>query len=276
MSPEMPAEPSTDTEHDTLDALLRSQPALWRGRERTSSDEAIATGFRALDDALPAHGWGVGSTTELLIDQEGIGEFSLLLPALAQITNINPNEPQARWAALVQPPHVPYAPALANAGVQLEHLMIIDTRRTECEPSHHPGLQKNSHRNVQRHVQSNMQKNSEKHAHDAILWATEQLLRSGVVALVVAWVQRSSAQQLRRLQIAAEAGRCAALLYRPARVAPQPSPAATRLHVRSAEQPQHGLSLEILKARGSGPRHVHIQAHEFDRPQGTEWPGAPA
>jgi len=75
----------TELNRAALDTLLKTQPALWRGRERYSASASIPTGFAALDSALPAQGWGIGGVTELLVEQQGIGELSLLLPALQQV-----------------------------------------------------------------------------------------------------------------------------------------------------------------------------------------------
>ena len=103
-----------------LDALLKTQSALWRGRDQYNNDASISTGFSALDDALPGNGWSIGCLTELMCVQQGVGELSLLLPALQRITADD------QWAALINPPHIPYAPALANAGIKLDHLLIIN------------------------------------------------------------------------------------------------------------------------------------------------------
>ena len=131
---------------DQLEELLKTQPALWRGRDQHNDYASIPTGYPQLDKVLPSGGWGIGYLTELLLEQHGIGEFSLLLPGLQQVTSEN------QWAALVNPPYLPYAPALANAGINLERLLIINTDN------------------------------------DAdTLWATEQLLRAGIFAAVVSW-----------------------------------------------------------------------------------------
>ena len=115
-----------------LDALLRSQPALWRGRDRYNSHAAIATGYPILDEALPSQGWSIGCLTELLCAQSGIGELSLLLPALRQLTQDD------QWVALVRPPYLPYAPALSNAGIDPHHLLIIDVDTATATPCGRP------------------------------------------------------------------------------------------------------------------------------------------
>jgi len=81
----------------TVEALLK-HPALWKGRQTHEKRETFATGHTALDLALPSGGWPVGALTELMVAHEGVGEFTLLLPALAALTQ------QQQWIALVAPP----------------------------------------------------------------------------------------------------------------------------------------------------------------------------
>lgn len=181
-------------------------PALWRGFERAPARlPGVPTGFAALDALLPGGGWPRGALAELIPERAGIGEFSLLLPALAQLTGTG------RWAALVAPPHIPYAPALAVAGIALERLLVV-----RCAASAAP-------------------------------WAVEQMLRSRAFDLVAAWPASPGDRALRRLQLAAEEGECAAVLYAPPAAAAQASPAALRL--RLAPTPG-GLAVHVLKRRG--------------------------
>ena len=104
-----------------LDALLRHS-GIWRGdRPEMPAQPGIATGHPALDALLPGGGWPRGALAELIVEQEGIGELSLLLPALAELSRAE------RWITLVAPPHIPYAPALAAGGVDLARLLIVRT-----------------------------------------------------------------------------------------------------------------------------------------------------
>ncbi len=212
-----------------LDALLKSQPALWRGRDRYNEDASYPTGFASLDNALPARGWCIGGVTELLASQQGIGEVSLLLPALSRITTTH-----GQWAAFINPPYLPYAPALSNAGIRLDRLLIVDSKD------------------------------------DAnTLWASEQLLRTGLFASVVAWVERSSTQKQRRLQLAAENGKSWATVYRPAGAAREHSPVSARLQLDIVNAQ---LAVTIIKIRGGREQRIIIDPAEFDASQGAEWP----
>lgn len=82
------------------------------------------------------------------------------------------------------------------------------------------------------------------------LWAAEQCLRSGSCAAVLAWPQRSNWRQLRRLQVAADAGQALALALLPASHAAASSPAALRLQLLPGAS---GPRVRILKCRGGLP-----------------------
>lgn len=200
---------------DNLDSLLR-RPGIWRAGERAIAPAGgahVATGFTRLDDALPGGGLPLGALTEILHGHQGIGELRLLMPALARLSH------RGKWIAMVAPPHIPYAPALANHGVDLSRILLI-----------HPQAR-----------------------HDA-LWAVEQALRNGTCGAVLAWPRRIDERSLRRLQLAAaEGGSLGALFRHDGDTAG--SPAAVRLKLSPADT---GLQVEILKCRGGRPRRVTL------------------
>lgn len=102
----------------SLDLVLQ-HPSIWRGDQIAQmGEDALPTGFLELDELLPGGGWPRGALTEILVEREGIGELSLLLPALASLSE------QSGWQAWVAPPHVPYAPALVAAGIKLKRLLV--------------------------------------------------------------------------------------------------------------------------------------------------------
>jgi hypothetical protein len=192
---------------NSLNTLLQ-HPAIWRGDQCAEIVQpGISTGFAELDSLLPGGGWPVGALTEIITDQEGVGELRLALPALSNLSQ------SGRWLTWVAPPHIPYAPALSAAGIRLSRLLIA--RPTDIKD---------------------------------ILWATEQALRSGQCGAVLAWLPAAADRALRRLQLAAEAGQCCGILYRPKKTASLTSPAALRLHVSAS--PDKGI-IRILKRRGS-------------------------
>ena len=217
-----------ETPSPAIDVLLASEPAIWRGRAYREAGEGVASGHAALDAALPARGWSRGSVTELLVGASGIGELSLLLPALRSLTA------GGEWVAFVNPPHLPYAPALANAGLALDRLLVVES------------------------------------GGDAgTLWAAEQLLRAGSLAAVVSWVERSTPARQRRLQLAAESGRALAFVYRPLAASGEHSPVGARLalSLRAGR-----LAVDVVKVRGGRTGAVEIEPAAFDAAQGAEWP----
>jgi cell division inhibitor SulA/protein ImuA len=104
------------------DVLARGD--VWRGDTLASLPEsAIPSGHAELDAELPGGGWPRGNLTEILVDRHGVGEISLLLPALARLSA------DGGWLALVAPPCLPHAPAWSAAGLALERLVIVKAGR---------------------------------------------------------------------------------------------------------------------------------------------------
>ena len=131
-----------------------------------------------------------------------------------------------RYVALISPPYIPFAPALLQHGVQLERLLVIRTDK--------PG---------------------------DTLWAFEQTLRCKSFGAVLAWPAQIKDREVRRLQLAAEAGGSIGFLYRPQTAAREASPAALRLKLQA--RLNGGLDVEILKCRGGRSGiHVHCAVHE--------------
>jgi hypothetical protein len=198
---------------------LLEHPQISRGCSVARSHrQVLGTGFKALDRAL-AGGWPTAGLSELLVDAWGIGEFRLLVPAIRGLTAAS----DGRWAMLVNPPYLPYAPALAGAGIRLSKVLV-----TRCSG------QRDTY------------------------WAMEQALDSGHCAAVVGWSDGADPLCLRRLQLAAEAGGCWAVLFRPGRYRRQRSPATLRVHLQPARD--RGISLEIFKYRCGRPRHLVVHA----------------
>ncbi len=101
-------------------ADLLHNPLVWRGDRLARSDDGVGSGFPALDRELPGAGWPKSALTELLFDEEGIGELRLLMPALKRLA-------QAGEAiVLVSSPHIPYAPAFAGCGIDPGRVTVID------------------------------------------------------------------------------------------------------------------------------------------------------
>ena len=187
-----------------LDSLA-AIPGVWRGVGRKRAD-AESTGDPALDSALLG-GWPIGAMTQIVSGESGLG-FSLMVPLLARMTG------EGRHVALISPPFIPYAPALAERGVALQKLAWIQPKdSTEA------------------------------------LWAAEQALRSGVFGAVALWSRPLRVTTERRLQLATEAGRGVAILVHESGFASH-SVAAVRLMVSSAPG---SLLIDVERCRGSRP-----------------------
>jgi hypothetical protein len=202
----------------SLDLVLQ-HPGIWRGDQLAQmGEDTFPTGFAELDELLPGGGWPRGALTEILLEREGIGELRLLLPALARVSA------KSKWQAWVAPPHVPYAPALSVAGVNLKQLLVVQPQS----------------------------------AADA-WWTAEQALRSGACSAVLAWLNMPDERRMRRLQLGAESGRSWGVLFRSASAAQERSAAALRLRL---EATSNGLAVHIFKRRGgyvSKPVMVSLQ-----------------
>jgi hypothetical protein len=183
------------------------------GQRLSASRPAWSTGRRALDARLPGGGWPTASLIEVLVDAPGLGEVQLFLPALVE--SQRKRDGDSPWVVWISPPHEPFAPALAQQGIELNRLIVIrPPSATEA------------------------------------LWAAEQALNSGVCSVVLLWLKGSDDRWLRRLKLAAEAGGALGVLFRPERHRFEPSPAALRLLLTQGEREPR---LEIIKAQGARP-----------------------
>jgi len=104
-----------------IEKLLDATPRLWKGRRASRAQPALPTGQARLDARLPGGGWPLGAVSEIMAGRSGLGEFSLLLPALADIGR------QGQWVVLVDPPWVPYPASLSGNGLPLARLLLIRT-----------------------------------------------------------------------------------------------------------------------------------------------------
>jgi hypothetical protein len=188
-------------------STLLSHPAIWRGGDCAPEPSALSSSFAALDAALPGHGWPQGALTEILLEREGIGEIRLTLPALARV------QAEGRDVVWIAPPHRPYAPALAVAGLDLARLYVVHCR----DPK------------------------------DA-LWAFDQALRAPECGAAFAWLPTHDERALRRLQVAAREGRTWGVLWR--RPGQRGNAAAAPLRLALAPHADQ-LAVHVLKRRGA-------------------------
>lgn len=104
----------------TIPAPETLHPALWRaGSLARGAGRVLATGYDALNAELPGGGWPLGSMTELLCPQPGIGECRLLRPALSTLCS------GAGRIALVGPPYLPNAVRLVGWDFSPEQIVWV-------------------------------------------------------------------------------------------------------------------------------------------------------
>ncbi len=209
-----------NSDTSSLEKLLEN-PRVWRARSQPVPAEGLSSGYAQLDRLLPGGGWPRQALTEILIEQYGIGELQLLMPALAGLCVEDPGaEPvEPGWIAWVAPPFQPYPPALQKCGINLTRMLIVRPRNDS-----------------------------------EALWSAEQALSSGTCAAVLLWPHRLDDQASRRLQLAAEKGGSWAIAFRPLSARHEPSAAALRLELSADQQ---GTRLAILKSRGGSPAVLH-------------------
>jgi hypothetical protein len=195
-------------------ADILADARVWRLKDASAAPArpVWSTGKSSLDARLPGGGWPTASLIEVLLDDTGLGEVQLFLQALVESQRTSGDVP---WLVWIAPPHEPYAPALAQQGIELTRLLVVrPTTATEA------------------------------------LWAAEQALGSGVCAAVLLWLKGTDDRWLRRLKLAAEAGGALGVLFRPERHRFESSPASLRLLMTQGEHETH---LDLLKVQGGRP-----------------------
>ncbi|MEP6547444.1 MAG: translesion DNA synthesis-associated protein ImuA [Gammaproteobacteria bacterium] len=207
----MPREASTIAD-------ILADARVWKLKDASAAPArpVWSTGKSSLDARLPGGGWPTASLIEVLLDDTGLGEVQLFLPALVESQRgAGRAGTETPWLVWIAPPHEPYAPALAQQGIELGRLLIVrPVSATEA------------------------------------LWAAEQALASGVCTAVFLWLKGTDDRWLRRLKLAAEAGGALGVLFRPERHRFESSPASLRLAVSRGE---HEMRLDILKVQGGRP-----------------------
>ncbi len=198
-----------------LDELL-THPRIWRGCHAPRVIETLSSGHRLLDEVLPGGGWPRTGLIEILAERWGTGELRLIVPLLRHFSHDDGTGGRG-WIAWIRPPYVPYAPALAEAGIDVSRVLLVHARD-----------------------------DSES------LWATEQGLRSAGCEVVLAWADKASGPALRRLQLAAEENGLPVILFRPGSALDAPSPAVLRMYLAAGDEAR----LSVVKSRGGRPANL--------------------
>jgi protein ImuA len=175
-----------------LEPFLKS--ALLRNSEAIPPQRTLPSGFGDLDRVLPGGGWPIGALTEILnSNDEGIGELSLLMPAIAAASH------SGQGVVLVNAPYIPFPAAWLAKGVALENCTFIST--------------------------DNLQ--------EALWSTEQSLLSGACSLVIFWQPQGKAIEYkaLHRLHLAALNGKTPAILFRSRRDSTQASPAALRLLV---------------------------------------------
>ncbi len=147
---------------------LLADHRIWSASQKKQTGvAALSSGYESLDHCLNGGGWPLGTLIECQSEHTGIGELQVFLPAMRNLCNR-----QDKAIFWVDPPHLPYPPAMINAGLVPQQFYRVQS-----------------------------------HEREERLWALEQLLRCPAVGLVMGWSDTLDNTAARRLQLAAEAGK---------------------------------------------------------------------
>lgn len=195
--------------------LENLHPALWRASQLgRGTGDYVDCGYPTLAQELPGGGWPLAGMTEILVPQAGCAELQLLSPALNRLA-------QGK-IVLINTPYRPQILALAALQIDLSQVLWLPCNNSQ----------------------------------DA-LWAAEQIVRNQSCSAVLLWQSISTRQKrapafksdaLRRLHIAAQAGRSLFCVIRPWESQLSPSPAPLRIKLSLQEQ---ALVIDIFKRRGA-------------------------
>jgi protein ImuA len=194
---------------DRAENLLASLPdSVWRANQMgISKSRVTASGYPLLDRELPNGGWPASMLIELLLSQNGIGELRLLAPVLSTLTQAG------KTVILLAPPHIPFAPALTELGLDLKQILVIQADKPMDR-----------------------------------IWAIEQSLKSASFGALLCWLPQARADHLRRLQLAAAGSDGLCFVLRPTAAQTEASPAPLRIVCHPSKS--GGLSINIVKRRG--------------------------
>lgn len=186
---------------------LDNLPNVWRAPEIARDRESVvSTGHAELDKHLPGGGWPLGGLVEILQGKAGRHVWQLLLPALSSHARTEHGP-----VVMVDPPHVPFAPALAAQGLGPERLLRIAAGKPQ-----------------------------------SALWASEQALKCSDVIALLAWLPRCRGAELRRLQLAAAQHGKLLFVFRGLEARNESSPSRLKLAIEDSDS----LQVTVLKRRG--------------------------
>ncbi len=210
-----------------IDHLLHGNPLLWRGCDMAGQGfHGRSTGYANLDDILPGRGWPEKGLIEIASPQWGMGEIQLLLPLMRSVVE------QGKWILWIAPPHCVYAPALAQAGINTDHILVVDSN-TSCKDA---------------------------------LWSMEKALQTENCGLVLAWQNWLPNPVLRRLQLAADTGNTLGVVFKKNDSEHSPSPLRLKIKESSARRDLFSAAeVTVMKARGNfRPRTAELDLYSHN------------
>lgn len=182
--------------------------ALWRGSDLDTSGTPV---LRSGFAALDAELPGGGWPSHAVI--ELLASHTAALEWRLLWPALAPALATGGTVVLVGPPHMPHAPGLGQAGIAAQQLVWIQAD----SPAER-------------------------------LWCTEQLVRANACAAVLAWLPQARPEQIRRLQVCAQACAEPVFIFRPERARHESSAAPLRVLLTLGARWE--LEVQVLKRRG--------------------------
>jgi len=180
---------------------------IWQGSLRRTVTNAVSTGYKVLDENLFYSGWPQGGVSELLSKHRGGGEIRLLSPLLSRLSQ------QTGQICWVNPPFVPYAPALALSGIDVRKLVIVAPKTPK-----------------------------------ALIWSAIQAMTSNACSAVLVWLpKKEMTKEMRQLNLAAKKGNCWGVVLRDSCFAEHTSPSVLRIKMETIN---NKYQLSIIKQPG--------------------------
>lgn len=194
---------------------LFTQGRIWQ-RHHGDAPAAIDTGFEAMNQHLPGGGWPAAGVVEIIYPHLGLGELSLLLPCLRQLSQ------RERWLAWVAPPWRPNAAALVSAGVDIRKLLLVSPKNGVSQ-------------------------------HRDTLWSLEECIKSGAVSAILGWPQQLKPDQARRLHLCASQYQVPCFLFKQQPVTQTPASTACALRLQLQAIDTQRVTVSVLKQRHGWP-----------------------
>ena len=180
----------------------------------------LPTGHPALDARLPGGGWPLRALTELSAFRPGAREMSVLAPCLQALQHAG------RLLMFFDAPAALSGAALVQQGLDPAQLLRVETACLQDDASAHSARSR--------------------------LWAMEQVLRSGQVGAVVAWLPPQVTRgDLLRLQRAARSHDGPVFVWH--HLAPPAYPGVQGLRLRLRDKAGQGLAVRV-QAEGGAPQ----------------------